>query len=99
MANWRPNDWKQPYKFPAEFGNISDYDFAYEHGASNMLEARDRWWIELMDSIISVMPCADMCEDGDMEEISDTCPCTYMQWQLVKKGLEVHNGDKLQIKK
>jgi len=39
MNNWRPNDWKQPYKFPAEFGNISDYDFAYEHGASNMLEA------------------------------------------------------------
>jgi hypothetical protein len=47
---WRPDNWKQPYKFPAVFGNLSDYDFAYEHGAANMLAALREWLID---------PCTD----------------------------------------
>lgn len=73
MGNWRPNDWKHPYTLPEVYG-VTDYDFVYEHGASNMIDARDKEWVKVIEEF--------EFKDGKLA-------MDWIDWQQVKQAMEI----------
>jgi hypothetical protein len=68
---WRPDDWVNPY------GNyFTEQIKAFESGASNMISARDKWWIEWFESNCT----------GD---IYGGMTILHKDWQSLKQSLEV----------
>jgi hypothetical protein len=93
---WRPAEWEGQPDF---CGRCKDHPKScyicvagYESGASAMLAARDKWWIEGVEKVFGRtkayfcmnpdFPKCEFCTEFYMK------PCVYFEWQSLKQSLE-----------
>lgn len=98
-GNWRPNNWVNRQKDFMEMNiGVTRAYFKngmeeYEHGASAMLPARDKWWIEQIESKFKVelddsMLCTNQyCNSHLGEEKQCEILCLFYKWQMLRKSV------------
>jgi hypothetical protein len=93
---WRSEDWKTPYDNSHSYGEtcpVCDEDFgteesmkyAFEEGASAMLEARDKWWIEKMEYMRKNCGSMPICKGAECGWYIQSKNCTA--WEAFKKEI------------
>jgi hypothetical protein len=103
VMNWikgRPDDWTKETDndcpvFSDSTGDpivCSQRPNDYEAGASAMLAARDKWWVDRL--ILAERKCRDLvCEHYRECDCIDSFGGNYcIWWQQLKKELEENNG-------